>query len=63
VKAADNVALMAEKRDLMGLDRGDWGLDEMASPDRIYPNETWRQSEQQFLQRCDEVWSLRVLGQ
>lgn len=55
VKAADNVALMAEKRDLMPLDRGDWGIDDMAAPERIAPV-AWKEAKEMFLTRCEEVW-------
>lgn len=55
VKAADNVALMAEKRDLMALDRGDWGIDDMAAPERIVAL-SWQEAKEQFLRRCEEVW-------
>lgn len=55
VKAADNVALMAEKRDLMPLDRSDWGIDDMAAPERIAPV-MWHEAKEMFLTRCEEVW-------
>lgn len=55
VKAADNVALMAEKRDLMAWNRGDWGIDEMAAPDRIVCL-PWQEAQEQFFKRCEEVW-------
>jgi hypothetical protein len=56
VKAADNVALMAEKRDLMGSDLGDWGISDLAAPDRITPFVSWRESKSLFLERFDDLW-------